>query len=203
MSASPAACFHPANTLTYASLLCGVAAIAAAVHGSAAGAGACVALSVVADTFDGRFARRFRRTETQQAFGGYLDSLSDAVAFGIVPAVCLALLMPPASTPLIAGAWWMSVAAYAACTITRLGFYHLPQAGSASFVGLPAPVAALIWATALLMQPGWTVSLVLFATLAGGMVLPLRIPRPSGPGLALFVAWPLTVLGAHAARFLT
>ena len=203
MTASPAACFHPANLLTYASLLSGVAAIAAAAHGSAAGAGTFVALSVVADTFDGRFARRFRRTETQQAFGGYLDSLSDAVAFGTVPAVCLVLLMPSAPSPLLLVTWWLAVGAYATCTITRLGFYHLPQNGSAGFVGLPAPVAALIWATALLLQPGWPASLVLLAALAGAMVMPFRIPRPSGAGLVLFVSWPLMVIGAHALRLLT
>lgn len=197
MSASPAACFHPANLLTYVSLLSGVAAIAAAAHGSAAGAGALVALSVVADTFDGRFARRFRRSDSQQAFGGYLDSLSDAIAFGVVPAVCLVMLMPAADSLPLAVAWWLAVGAYAACTITRLGFYHLPQAGDAVFVGVPAPVAALIWATALLMRPGWAASLVLFVALAAAMVTPLRIPRPSGAGLAVFVAWPVAVMAAH------
>jgi CDP-diacylglycerol---serine O-phosphatidyltransferase len=202
MSPSPAACFHPANLLTYASLASGVAALAAAAYGSAAGAGSLVAVSVVCDTFDGRFARRFRRTTDERAFGAYLDSLSDAIAFGIVPAVCFALLAPPPSSPTVAAAWWLTVGLYAACAITRLGFYHLPQHGREGFVGLPVPVAALIWATALLLQPGWGGSIMLFAALAIAMVVPLRIPRPVGAGMAMFVLWPVVVMGLHGGRWL-
>jgi CDP-diacylglycerol---serine O-phosphatidyltransferase len=202
MSTSPAACLHSANLLTYGSLASAVAALAAAAHGSAAGAGSLVAVSVVCDTFDGRFARRFPRTADERAFGAYLDSLSDAIAFGIVPPVCLTLLAPPAPSPIVAAAWWLAVGLYAACAITRLGFYHLPQDGREGFVGLPVPVAALIWTTALLLQPGWGVSVMVFAALAIAMVLPLRIPRPAGVGMAVFVMWPIVVMGLHGGGWL-
>jgi CDP-diacylglycerol---serine O-phosphatidyltransferase len=202
MSTSPLGCFHPANLLTYGSLLSGVAALSAAAGGHTAGAGALVAVSVVCDTFDGRFARRFRRTERERAFGAALDSLSDAIAFGIVPAVCVLLLTPGFDMRGLAAAWWVAVALYAACAITRLGFYDVTQDEFPGFVGLPVPVAALVWATALLVQPGAGASLALFAGLGLAMVVPLRLPRPSGAGLALFAAWPLVVLGLHGARWL-
>jgi CDP-diacylglycerol---serine O-phosphatidyltransferase len=203
MSTSPAACFHPANLLTYASLACGVAALAAAAHGSAAGAGSLVAGSVMWDTFDGRFARRFRRSPDQQAFGAYLDSLSDAIAFGIVPPACVVLLLSASGAPALTAGWWLAAGAYAACAITRLGFYHLPQPDPGGFVGLPVPVAALVWATTLLLHPGWGWSAMGFAALAIAMVAPLRIPRPAGAGLALFALWPVVVIGLHGGRWLT
>ena len=90
--ASPLRAFHASNLLTYASLVAGVGAIAFAARGNRSAAGALIAMSVVADTFDGRFAGLFRRTAMQRQVGVQLDSLSDAIAFGIAPAVCMAAL---------------------------------------------------------------------------------------------------------------
>lgn len=195
---SPIACFHPSNLLTYGSLLAGMAAIALASHGSLAGAGALVALSVVADTFDGAFARLFERDVMQGAFGAQLDSLSDAAAFGIVPVVCLAAAAPPAVPAGLETIWWLAAFLYAACAITRLGFYNLSEPSVDGFVGMPAPVAALIWSSALLLQPGWGGSVMLFVGTGVAMVAPLRFPRPSGLGLVVFAIWPLGVGVAHA-----
>jgi CDP-diacylglycerol--serine O-phosphatidyltransferase len=193
---SPLRAFHPANALTYASLLAGIAAIACAANGFGAGAEACIALAVVADTFDGRFARLFDRGSEEVAFGIQLDSLSDAIAFGIAPAVCAALLSANGSvwTGTMQIAWWGSVAAYAACAITRLAFYNMTCESRSGFVGLPVPVAALFWATVMLFAPGPGASIAVFATSAAAMVLPLPIPRPTGLGLAAFACWPLVVI---------
>ena len=79
---------HRANLLTYGALLCAVTASVA--HGHHAVAGIGLALAVVADTFDGRFARTFARTDRQQRIGAQLDSLVDAVAFGLAPVMVLA-----------------------------------------------------------------------------------------------------------------
>jgi phosphatidylserine synthase len=194
---SPAHCLHPGNLATYLSLCSAIGALAAATHGSAAGAGALMAIAVMADTFDGRFARLFRRTEAQRALGSFLDSLSDAAAFGLVPPCCMTLLMPPAPSRLIETGWWLSVCCYAACAITRLAFYHLPATSGATFVGVPAPVAALLWSSALLLQPGWTAAPLVFTAIGLSMIAPLPIRRPAGAGLAAFVSWPVAVFAAH------
>lgn len=196
---SPVACFHPSNLLTYVSLCAAIAAIAAATHGSAAGAGAAMAVAVIADTFDGKYARLFSRTPAQREFGGHLDSLSDAAAFGLAPVCCTAALMPAAPSPIVEVAWWLGVCCYAACAITRLGFYHLPSASATAFVGVPAPVAALLWSSALLLGPGWIVSVVIFVGIGLAMVAPLPIQRPTGAGMAAFVSWPIVVASAHVA----
>ncbi|HJR57955.1 MAG TPA: CDP-alcohol phosphatidyltransferase family protein [Vicinamibacterales bacterium] len=199
MSGSPLAAFHRANALTYASLVSAIGAISAAFHGSAAVAGALIAVSVMADTFDGKFARLFHRTSEERAFGVQLDSLSDAIAFGAAPCVCMMLLAPPGAGS-IRFAWWTAFAAFAACAITRLAFYNVTQAESRGFVGLPAPVAALVWSSVLLLDPGATTSAGVLLGAAAAMVLPVPIPRPAGISLALFTAWPLLVIVAHVAR---
>lgn len=203
MITSPARCLHPSNALTYVSLFAAIGAVAAATHGSTAGAGALIAIAVIGDTFDGRFARLFRRTDTHRAFGPLLDSLSDAIAFGLAPACCMAALMPPAPSPFVEIAWWLAVCCYAACSITRLAFYHLPATSETTFVGVPAPVAALLWSSAMLLQPGWTVAASMFAAIGLAMIAPLRIRRPARVGMAVFVSWPLVVIAAHLASLAT
>lgn len=83
---------HRANLLTYGALICAVTASVAHTHHAIAGIG--LALAVVADTFDGRFARAFARTDRQQRIGHQLDSLVDAVAFGLAPVMVLAATAP-------------------------------------------------------------------------------------------------------------
>lgn len=193
MTASPLVVFHRSNALTYLSLLSAVGAVAGAVHGSAAAAGALIAFAVVADTFDGRFARLFARTPVQRALGTQLDSLSDAIAFGAAPCVCIALLAERGPGV----AWWLAFAAFSTCAITRLAFYNVTHEERKGFVGLPVPLAALVWSSVLLAEPGIAISTAVLGTMAAAMVLPLRLPRPSGAGLALFALWPTLVIAAH------
>jgi CDP-diacylglycerol---serine O-phosphatidyltransferase len=203
-SASPLRCFHPSNLLTYASLLASIAAIACAGQDSRGLAGALIALAVILDTFDGRFAGRFARGEDQRAIGGQLDSLADAVAFGLAPAMCMLMLRwKPASAGLSTASaglellWWMSVFVFVACSISRLAYYNVSHEQTDGFIGLPAPVAALVWATVLLLNPGVTASILVFTATAVAMVMPLPLPRPRGAALAAFVAWPLLVIATH------
>ncbi len=93
------------------------------------------------DGFDGRVARL---TKTQSQFGVELDSLADAISFGVVPAM---LVYKWALSPL--GFLGMFIAfAYAACGALRLARFNVvaqrqPHGGaSAFFVGLPIPFAA-------------------------------------------------------------
>jgi CDP-diacylglycerol--serine O-phosphatidyltransferase len=197
---SPARCLHPSNLLTYLSLLAAVAALAAASHGSDAGAGALIAVAALADTFDGTFARLFARSRGMAAFGGELDSLSDAIAFGIAPAGCALLLAPPERGSLGEVVWWAAVFAFAAGAITRLGYYNVRSGRTPGFIGLPVPVAALIWSSVLLMRPSPGAMAIVFATTAVAMIAPVPIGRPSGTGLAAFAMWPVLVIAAHMAR---
>ena len=194
---SPAGSFHPSNLLTYLSLFAAVVAMLGAMEGQAAMAGALIAIAVIADTFDGAFARRFSRTDTQRAFGAQIDSLSDAIAFGIAPVVCAAILAALGWGGPSGPAFLLAGFAYAACAITRLAYFNVHHDQQRGFVGVPVPVAALIWSTALLFAPTTTTHTIVFAVSAVLMVAPLRIPRPAGVGLIVFALWPLTVAAMH------
>lgn len=199
--ASPADPFDRRNLLTYVSLLCGVGAVAAASAGRAWAAGLAIAVAVMADTFDGRFARRFGSDPRRNALGTELDSLSDAIAFGIAPPLCSVLLLNAGLGP-VGVALWLAVFVHAACAVTRLAAFNVDATAGThgDFIGIPVPLAALIWSTALLVQPSAAVILGVILVTAAAMVLPIRIPRPTGAGLAVFVLWPLAVALLHAYR---
>jgi phosphatidylserine synthase len=224
--ASPADPFDRRNLLTYTSLLCGVAAVAAASAGApnaaaalgwpagrAGLAGLAIAAAVIADTFDGRFARRFGADPRRCALGTELDSLADAIAFGLAPPLCSALLLN-VKADLAGSALWGAIFVHAACAITRLASYNVDatpgglapppaspkrRSGEGGFVGIPVPLAALIWSTVLLVQPSAAVTTGVILATAAAMVLPIRIPRPTGAALAIFALWPLAVGLCHLA----
>ncbi len=78
------------NVCSLAGLLCGVLGLYYAVRGNFPFALIGILWAVVFDWADGIIARKIKdRTEYQQAFGGYLDSLIDIVNFGVFPAVFL------------------------------------------------------------------------------------------------------------------
>ena len=199
--ASPADAFDRRNLLTYLSLLFGVGAIAAAAGGRADRAGFAIAVAVVADTFDGRFARRFGSDPRRSALGVQLDSLADAIAFGIAPPLCSALLLSNGFN-MMGTALWVAAFVHAACAVTRLASFNVDEMekGRTGFVGIPVPLAALLWSTALLVQPSAAVTVGLLLATAAAMVLPLRVPRPTGAGLVLFTCWPVAVAVGHLAR---
>ena len=194
IAASPLAAFHPSNALTHASLTAGIAAVVCARQGNGSGAGALIALAVICDSFDGLFARSFARTPESRRLGAHLDSLSDAVVFGTSPIAC-AWLLSDAGWGLLCGG-----ALYTVCAVARLAYYNVTHDTHDGFVGLPAPLAALIWSTALLMNPGVSVMAGLTVVTAAAMVLPLHIPRPRRAGLIAFACWPAVVCVAHTLR---
>lgn len=110
-----------------------------------AAAGWFIMAAMVFDMLDG-YVARLAKSATK--FGGELDSLCDAISFGIVPAFLL-LKMGPGWEPrpwlhqLLAGI----AALYMCCTLLRLARYNVadstldPSAGK-RFRGLPSPGAA-------------------------------------------------------------
>ncbi|MEJ2504316.1 MAG: CDP-diacylglycerol--serine O-phosphatidyltransferase [Gemmatimonadota bacterium] len=119
----------------------GVWAIVAASRGDFATAAWLIVLAGVADTLDGRVARI---TQTGSRFGAELDSLVDAISFGVAPAFVLFHLF------LEDGGWgWIAVFVYITAAVIRLARFNVEQSGHAkvAFHGLPSPAAGMTLAT--------------------------------------------------------
>ncbi len=114
-------------------------------------AGALIVLAMVFDALDGGVARLVRSAGD---FGGQLDSLSDAVSFGVAPALAVVVT----NTVLFTGPFWGKMAwcfaaVFASATLLRLARFNVENAHDASdhqsFKGLPSPGAAGVVASLL------------------------------------------------------
>lgn len=129
------------SAFTIGNLFLGFWAIVAASRGNFAMAGWLIVLAAFADMFDGRVARF---TGTGSEFGEQLDSLVDAVSFGVAPALIMYFLF------LGDGGWsWILAFLFITAAIVRLARFNVEQAGSAkvAFHGLPSPTAGVTLAT--------------------------------------------------------
>jgi len=127
--------------LTLANLFFGVFAIVTASRGDYTRAGWYVVAGGIADAFDGRVARA---TNTGGRFGEELDSLVDAITFGLAPAMIMYFAV------LNREGWdWFWCFVFAACAVLRLARFNVEQAGTAKtyFQGLPSPAAGITLAT--------------------------------------------------------
>ncbi len=129
------------NGATLMSLFFGVFAIVAASRSEFDTAARCVVAAGIADALDGRIARA---TGTGSRFGSELDSLVDAISFGLAPALIMYFAV------LHRDGWdWIFAFLFVACAVIRLARFNVEQAGRAKkyFHGLPSPAAGMTLAT--------------------------------------------------------
>ncbi|MBX6364054.1 MAG: CDP-diacylglycerol--serine O-phosphatidyltransferase [Gemmatimonadetes bacterium] len=129
------------NAFTLGNLFFGVWAIVSASRGAFELAAWLIIMAGVADMMDGRVARV---TKTGSKFGEELDSLVDAISFGVAPAFIMYHLF-------LAREHWAWVAAwfYITGAVVRLARFNVEQAGHAkvAFHGLPSPAAGMTLAS--------------------------------------------------------
>jgi CDP-diacylglycerol---serine O-phosphatidyltransferase len=133
------------NMMTIANLFCGFYSILQTFAGEYKNAAIAIVIAAVFDQLDGRLARLTRATSQ---FGAELDSLCDAVSFGVAPAL---LVYQWALLP-FGRLGMMASFLFAACGVLRLARFNV-QVGVVEknyFQGLPIPMAAGIVASAFL-----------------------------------------------------
>ncbi len=138
------------NMLTIGGLVSGLTGLRFALDGKWMTAIALVALAAIFDALDGRMARLLKSTS---AFGAALDSLSDAVVFGVVPALCLYLWALQGSGNFA----WGTALFFSVCILLRLARFNSelpdkPEYAQAFFVGIPAPAAAFLVLTPIVAE---------------------------------------------------
>jgi CDP-diacylglycerol--serine O-phosphatidyltransferase len=188
---------HVSNLLTYGSLAAAITAVAASGTHTSAIAGCALAVAATLDAFDGRFARRFHRSPRQARIGHELDSLVDAVTFGLAPVVVVSARFPAGGA--VAALSWSVAGLYVLAVVTRLAFYNV-QEDEERFVGIPTPAAALLCCTSLLLPAPASAAWWPLAVGGALMVAPLPIARPRARGLSLFAAWAVSLVIVFATR---
>ncbi len=116
-----------------------------------------ILVGMVFDALDGQLARLTRKTSE---FGAQLDSLCDAITFGVAPAILMLRAVQGELVPyagqigadpraaVLGRIVWFIAALYAACAILRLARFNVETKpdllSHLSFRGMPSPAAALV-----------------------------------------------------------
>jgi CDP-diacylglycerol--serine O-phosphatidyltransferase len=130
------------NALTVLGLCAGLTGVRFGLQGNWQAAVAMIAAAAVFDGLDGRIARLMGGPTE---FGAQLDSLVDAIAFGVAPITLIYLW----SLSDASGLGWAVTLVFAGCCVLRLARFNItaadpdlpPWAGS-FFSGVPAPAGA-------------------------------------------------------------
>lgn len=135
------------NSITCLNILSGCAAIVLASYGTGPMAGMpaifwafiAIGIAAVADFCDGLAARLLH---AYSELGKQLDSLCDAVSFGVAPAMALYHYLSATGSPL-----WTAMAAMLipVAGVLRLAKFNIDTRQTTSFIGLPIPANAIFW----------------------------------------------------------
>jgi CDP-diacylglycerol--serine O-phosphatidyltransferase len=172
--------------LTLGNLFFGIFAIIAASRKDFVEAGVYVLLGGACDALDGQVARA---TNAGTQFGEELDSLVDAITFGLAPGLIMYFAVFNQDS------WdWLSVFFFSACAVMRLARFNIEQAGTAKtyFQGLPSPAAGITLASYYWFSQSWLYNygaianlkwhvLLRFLMLALAFLMISNIPYPVFP----------------------
>lgn len=177
------------NIITVLAICAGLSAVRMAFEQRFDVAIGLILIAAVLDGLDGRMARLVKGTSK---FGAEMDSLADAVNFGVVPALVLYVFVLDEAAQL----GWIAALLYViACTLrlarfnVMAGDVNRPRWQQGFFVGIPAPGAALVvllpvYLGFLGFSPGWfTASVVSVYTIAIGFLMVSNLPVWSGKTL--------------------
>ncbi|MFA7257120.1 MAG: CDP-alcohol phosphatidyltransferase family protein, partial [Kiritimatiellales bacterium] len=144
--------------------------------------------AMVFDTLDGLAARLLN---AKSLHGANLDSLADAISFGVAPAVTVFVFIKrncPGSSPIATTLIWAVSLFYLGCTLWRLARYNVlaieGKKDDGCFLGLPSPAAASMIYSAgfflprLNMGPHLFFSFLLGYAFLTGLLMVSDVPYP-------------------------
>lgn len=133
--------------LTYLSFLSGLTGIYFSLNGNTLIGIICIMISGLFDMFDGKVARtKKNRTETSKKFGIQIDSLSDLVAFGLLPSA-IGISLGLDKTILCFTLYLIPL-----CALIRLAYFNVDEEVRSSktnevrheYLGLPVTTSAIV-----------------------------------------------------------
>lgn len=180
--------------LTYVGMLSSFLGIIFAQGGNFYGALLCLMFSGFCDMFDGKVASTMERTDSQKRFGIQIDSLSDLICFGVLPAMIVFRLAPESRLgTAIAGL-------YLLCALIRLAYFNVDEEERQSktkesrsvYQGLPVTTAALIVPGAFCVDrflhwPMDKVGPAMLVVMGLAFLTPFHLRKPGNLGKAIMV----------------
>ncbi len=169
--------------LTYLGMLAGFTGILYAVEGAYGQAVICLMTAGLCDMFDGAVAATRQRDEREKRFGVQIDSMSDLICFGVLPAVLVYRISGETYVAFLAGSL------YVLCALIRLAFFNVLEEERQRetdgprqwYLGVPVTSAALVVPALFVAADSrggklWFPGLLL--VLAVLFLLPVKIQKP-------------------------
>lgn len=188
--------------LTYIGMILGLLGIINAFEGNILASIIFLMLSAVCDMFDGKIARTMKRTKQEKRFGIQIDSLSDFLCFGVLPATI--------GYNIGMTKWYFLpiIVYYVLCALIRLAYYNVMEEERQNksekdlemCTGLPVPPSAFIFPVIYLIcniikvTPvyAYAITMLIVATL---FIKKFQIKKLQLKGLLIMIALGLIVLG--------
>ena len=181
--------------LTYIGMLTGLAGIGLAMRGGLPWALLCLLLAGLFDMFDGTIASTKKdRTPQERRFGVQIDSLSDLICFGVLPA---AIVFAADHGRIVAA---VVSGLYVLCALIRLAWFNVDEEERQDatggqrevYLGLPVTTAALFLPTVLglarLLHGSLSIlGAALLVVMAAAFLTPFKLAKPRLPGMILMI----------------
>lgn len=181
--------------LTYIGMISGFVGISFAAAGELKAALICLVIAGFCDMFDGKIASTMKRTTSEKRFGIQIDSLSDLICFGALPAMimcsCAAF-----SRPICIGIG----ALYLLCALIRLAWFNVDEEERQgkedgcrhTYLGLPVTSSALIVPFAFGIScyfelPIQYIAPAVLALVAVAFLTPFKLKKPGNLGKVIMM----------------
>ena len=185
MAAVRAKHFVP-NLVTLANIAFGFLSVVAAAQGKPEQACLLLFFAALCDMMDGKLARLL---DAASRFGMELDSLSDAISFGMAPA----FLIYFAARKDLGAAGLAICLLFVLCGVLRLARFNVTtsELAKVTFLGCPIPAAAGYIVSMVLVRESLPLWLVAFGTAFVGlsMISTLKVPKFGKGGPPGFMLW--------------
>lgn len=171
--------------LTYIGMLAGFTGIVMAMEGKCSKTLLCLLVAGVCDMFDGAIASTRERTIQEKRFGIQIDSLSDLICFGLLPALAAYSLSGRSNMGFLLGGF------YTLCALIRLAYFNVTEeerqdresGGRKVYQGLPVTNIALIFPLFYVVQVTWMpgmawIYLLMIFVVAVAFLLPFEMKKP-------------------------
>ena len=182
--------------LTYIGAVFGFTGITYTFNGNLRMALICLMVAGFCDMFDGKIASTMKRTDQEKRFGIQIDSLSDLICFGVLPALIVWKLTNGESI-------YLSISiAYLLCALVRLAWFNVDEeerqnkedGGRSIYLGLPVTTTALILpiTTGIVQLLNFSVGKVLPWALLGiavAFISPFKLKKPGFIGKIVMVVF--------------
>lgn len=175
--------------LTYIGTICGFVGITYMANGNLKMALIFLMIAGFCDMFDGKIASTMKRTKPEKRFGIQIDSLSDLICFGVLPAFIVSRCSDVPVVRVIVPALYML------CALIRLAWFNVDEeerqdredGGRELYMGLPVTTSALlvpmfISAIKLLKLPMSYVAPAVLLVIAVAFITPFHVKKPGWAG---------------------